>query len=366
MLSALEAGQQLQGLVRAKAQIKGAKLVNQKLALAEYPAYSPIYSLHQILSTIQTREIPAQQGSVWSVSWTPDGQTLATGGSDGSVKLWTRTGEPVKTLAAQQGSVWSVSWTPDGQTLATGGSDGSVKLWPTEDLDALLAKGCRWASSYLIGTPSALQTLTVCQTPVLLRAAAPNLVADSEAQARSGNLEAAIQGFKTAQQWDPSLAFDPVARAGEIAKAAAAAKLQEEVDQLLKDNQPDRALTKLREAIALTPDRKIPAQTWKGICWFGSLNGKATLVLSACNEAVTRDPQDGSFRDSRGLARALTGNLQGAIEDFQVFIQWLDRTKPENVAAQKAQRQRWIDDLRAGKPSSAIFTKEVLEQLRNE
>jgi hypothetical protein len=28
-------------------------------------------------STIQTREIPAREGSVWSASWSGDGQTLA-------------------------------------------------------------------------------------------------------------------------------------------------------------------------------------------------------------------------------------------------------------------------------------------------
>jgi hypothetical protein len=88
-------------------------------------------------------------------------------------------------------------------TLATGGFDGTVKLWPTEDLDTLLTKGCRYASNYLTGTPSALQKLIIYQTPERLRAAAPNLLADSEAQARSGALGAAIQGFKTAQQWDP-------------------------------------------------------------------------------------------------------------------------------------------------------------------
>jgi hypothetical protein len=52
-------------------------------------------------------------------------------------------------------------------------------------------------------------------------AAAPNLLADSAAQARNGNREANLQGFTTAQQWDPSLPrFDPVARANELAKAA--------------------------------------------------------------------------------------------------------------------------------------------------
>ena len=129
LVDALEAGQQLQALVNKKAQAKDAVLVNQKLALTKYPTLSPIYSLHQILSTIQNHEIPTRQGNVYNVSWSGNGQTLATGGDDGSVKLWSRTGEAIKTIDTQQSSVRSVSWSRDGQILATGGDDGSVKLW---------------------------------------------------------------------------------------------------------------------------------------------------------------------------------------------------------------------------------------------
>jgi hypothetical protein len=106
-----------------------------------------------------------------------------------------------------------VSWSGDGQTLATGGDDGTVKLWLIEDLDALLVRGCNWLNPYLIATPQALQKLTVCQTPDRRRAAAPNLVADSDDLARQGKLEEAIQGYTTAQQWDPSLRLDPAQRA---------------------------------------------------------------------------------------------------------------------------------------------------------
>jgi hypothetical protein len=129
LFKALEAGQQLQTLVNQKAQTKRAVLINHKLALSEYPTYSPIYSLHQILSQIQTREIPTRQGRVSSMSWSPDEKILATGGHDGTVKLWSRTGQLAKTLNAHKKIVRSVSWSPDGKTLATGGDDGIVKLW---------------------------------------------------------------------------------------------------------------------------------------------------------------------------------------------------------------------------------------------
>ncbi|MCU0567116.1 MAG: hypothetical protein MUF49_11025 [Oculatellaceae cyanobacterium Prado106] len=58
----------------------------------------------------------------------------------------------------------------------------------------------------------------MCQTPDLLRAAAPNLVEDSEGLARQDDVEGAIAGFRMAQEWDRSLRFDPVARANELAE----------------------------------------------------------------------------------------------------------------------------------------------------
>ncbi|MBW4463161.1 MAG: TIR domain-containing protein [Nodosilinea sp. WJT8-NPBG4] len=220
LVSALETGQRLQALVNQKAQQPGAVVINQKLALTEYPSLSPFDALYQALSRIKAQEIPTRQGIVWSVSWSPDGQTLATGGDAGSVKLWRASGEAMTTLDAQQGSIRSVSWSPDGQTLATGGTAGSVKLWPNEDLNALLARGCDWLRPYLIGTPQTLQRLTVCQTPNLLRAAAPALVEDGKALAEKGRVDEAIATLQTAKQWDPSLAFEPVALANQIAEEA--------------------------------------------------------------------------------------------------------------------------------------------------
>jgi regulator of sirC expression with transglutaminase-like and TPR domain len=76
--------------------------------------------------------------------------------------------------------------------------------------------------------------------------------------------------------------------------------------------------------------------------------------MFACEKAVALAPDDGNYRNSRGLARALTGNTKGAIEDFQAFIAQTDDQK------RKAQRQRWIDALRAGKNP---FTPEEIKSL---
>ncbi|WP_306558131.1 tetratricopeptide repeat protein [Nostoc sp. 'Peltigera malacea cyanobiont' DB3992] len=64
----------------------------------------------------------------------------------------------------------------------------------------------------------------------------------------------------------------------------------------------------------------MPANSWNTLCWGGSLQKQAADVLPACDKAVALAPEDSRIRDSRGLARALTGDTQGAIEDFEAYI----------------------------------------------
>ncbi|CUR34673.1 MULTISPECIES: hypothetical protein [Planktothrix] len=63
-----------------------------------------------------------------------------------------------------------------------------------------------------------------------------------------------------------------------------------------------------------------------------SLNGSAKDVLYACENAVKLSPYDGDFRDNRGLAKTLTGDFKGKIEDFQAFVEWTndDKMKSQN------------------------------------
>ena len=68
--------------------------------------------------------------SVLSISFSPDGQTLASGSRDKTIRLWdVGTGKHLKTLKGHKGSVTSVSFSPDGKTLVSGSTDQTVRLW---------------------------------------------------------------------------------------------------------------------------------------------------------------------------------------------------------------------------------------------
>ncbi|KFA69571.1 hypothetical protein S40285_09195 [Stachybotrys chlorohalonatus IBT 40285] len=69
-------------------------------------------------------------GSVASVVFSPEGQRLASGSQNKTVKIWDATsGDCIKTLSGHDDSVISVVFSPDGQRLASSSDDETVKIW---------------------------------------------------------------------------------------------------------------------------------------------------------------------------------------------------------------------------------------------
>ena len=68
---------------------------------------------------------------VYSVAFSPDGKTLASGSADDTIRLWdVATGRPIgNPLTVHSGAVESVAFSPDGKVLASGNYDGAVRLW---------------------------------------------------------------------------------------------------------------------------------------------------------------------------------------------------------------------------------------------
>ena len=74
--------------------------------------------------------ITYHRDDVLSVSFSPDGTTLASGSRDDTVELWDVMRKAYITpLRGHTDDVSSVSFSPDGTTLASGSYDGTVKLW---------------------------------------------------------------------------------------------------------------------------------------------------------------------------------------------------------------------------------------------
>ena len=68
--------------------------------------------------------------SVLSVAFSPNGESLATGGVNGEICLWRVVdGQQLAILQGHTDWVWSVAFSPDGQMLASGSDDGTVRLW---------------------------------------------------------------------------------------------------------------------------------------------------------------------------------------------------------------------------------------------
>src|SRR5207247_2091749 len=80
---------------------------------------------------------------VLCLSFSPDGNTLATGGEDGQLKLWdVRSGREKITLSGfDKCIVLHLAFEAGGKTLAAVGYDSSARVWDVEKRDPLIVLG---------------------------------------------------------------------------------------------------------------------------------------------------------------------------------------------------------------------------------
>ena len=126
---------------RAQASFGGFSLSHRKGGAYGYDAILDISKDGRAVASIDR---DATNGhSHRSYSFTPDGETVISGGADGVLTAYDRAGNKLGDFVGHEGDVWAVAPSPDGRFLVSGAADQTLRLWnlKTRELLVTLFRG---------------------------------------------------------------------------------------------------------------------------------------------------------------------------------------------------------------------------------
>ncbi|MFN6382516.1 MAG: eIF2A-related protein, partial [Pseudanabaena sp.] len=319
------------------------------------------------LWNLEGKEILSLKGHIYdvnSVAFSPDGKTIATRSRDNTVKLWNLEGKEIQTLKGHSAGVNSVAFSPDGKTIATESWDNTVKFWSL-DLDRQMGLACYGLQEFIATQPELQQKLATCRDPQTLKAAAPALVFEARTKGMSGKPEEALLLFQEAKKLDSSISLDPQTEINPyfILKG----------ERLAKEGDIKSALVAYDEAIKRNSNIKISADSWFTLCWNGSIYNSAKDVIFACDNAITLEPDSNYYQQIRAIAKAIAGQNDEAIGDFESYLKQIYNRKlksllfviagAEYLSFGDEEVKGWLEELKAGKNP---ITDQKLEEWRQQ
>jgi len=298
---------------------------------------------------------------VTSASFSPDGRYVVSGSRDGTARVWEAASGMEISRVTHEDTVSAASFSPDGNHSASGSYDGTVQIWLWQVSDSITNACSRltrnmtsaeWKQymdreAYQVICPNLPIHPTVIAEKIL------PILLDGTDQDR---IQKSIQiASELLEQNSANGNID------ELATTLVENTILDEVFSAAYSYELETGT--IEPSLILLEDAELAnvaiedADLLNNICWWGALNGYAREVLKYCEQAVALDETNENIRDSRGLALALTGDIEGAIDDFQYFA---EHSPLEEYAAERA---GWVIELRN---ENNPFTPDVLEQLKDE
>ncbi len=298
------------------------------------------------------------EDSVSNAIFLPDGR-LVTGTWGGRLRLWGGGGPSMQAQAQHDAEVTALALSADGRFIASGSSDRTARLWHANDLGAIASLPHPIAISALAFDPRGRRlwagTGGVLSSAGALRSWSwqlADLVDEACARAdRNLSLDEWRQLLpgESYRRSCPGLPMHVSALAEELTVAQAAA-------QQGREREAQRRYAALAKDAADTDDAALANQA----CWMASLDGAARAILPLCDRAVFLSPGDFRVVDTRGLARAMSGDAAGALADFDEYI---ERARQNQMPqALVSRRQAWVQALREGRDPFDPATRSMLRK----
>jgi WD40 repeat protein len=281
---------------------------------------------------------------VVAVAYAPGG-LLATAAVDGVARLWDPTGRETARFRHDD-ALTALAFSRDGRYLATASSDRTARVWDLADLREVVRLPHPTTVNAVAFSPDGRRLATASGEPF----GASHVVRLWRWQPRDLIREACRRLARNLswEEWQDHFSGTPYHRTCKHLPTPTTVLVAylDRADAAARGGRTRRAelgyARLVREATAIDDGRVANA-----ICWRGSLDGSAARVLPVCERAVALLPELPEIRDSRGLARALTGNVSGAIEDFSAYIASAGRDGQS--AERTADREVWVAALREGR-----------------